>query len=164
MVRVWKTKWLLLCLRYDPLIVFRKKNHTAFIFIKMMSHDLLVQMPYWQLTPTTPIDIPQLALYLRDHPDRVSVDAILIGLFQGFKLVSSVFGFLRTTPTSFPLGKPTSWKSYSLVTLLAHSLLTHFKMFRYIRLGCPKKVHLRVDNHFKRRSRALEAHAAEHHG
>ena len=77
----------------------------------MMSHDLLVQMPYWQLTPTTPIDIPQLALYLHDHPDRASVDAILIGLFQGFKLVSSVFGFLRNTPTSFPLGKPTSWKS-----------------------------------------------------
>lgn len=57
------------------------------------------------LSPTTPINIPQLALYLHDHPDRASVDAVLIGLFQGFKLVSSVFRFLRNTPTSFPLGK-----------------------------------------------------------
>ena len=47
MVRVWKTKWLLFCLRYDPLMVFRRKNHITFIFIKTMSHDLLVQMAYW---------------------------------------------------------------------------------------------------------------------
>ena len=46
MVRVWKTKSLLFCLRYDPLIVFRRQNHITFIFIKMMSHDLLVQMAY----------------------------------------------------------------------------------------------------------------------
>ena len=44
MVRVWKTKSLLFCLRYDPLMVFWRQNHIAFIFIKMMSHDLLVQM------------------------------------------------------------------------------------------------------------------------
>ena len=46
MVRVWKTKSLLFCLRYDPLIVFRRQNHMTFIFIKTMSHDLLVQMAY----------------------------------------------------------------------------------------------------------------------
>ena len=34
MVRVWKTKSLLFCLRYDPLIVFRRQNHIIFIFIK----------------------------------------------------------------------------------------------------------------------------------
>ena len=47
MVRVWKTKSLLFCLRYDPLMVFWGQNHITFIFIKMMSHDLLVQMAYW---------------------------------------------------------------------------------------------------------------------
>ena len=31
---------------YDPLIVFWRQNHITFIFIKMMSHDLLVQMAY----------------------------------------------------------------------------------------------------------------------
>ena len=46
MVRVRKIKSLLYCLRYDPLIVFRQKNHITFIFIKTMSHDLLVQMAY----------------------------------------------------------------------------------------------------------------------
>ena len=34
MVWVWKTKSLLFCLRYDPLIVFRRQNHIIFIFIK----------------------------------------------------------------------------------------------------------------------------------
>ena len=52
MVRVWKTKSLLFCLRYDPLIVFRRQNHITFIFIKMMSHDLLVQMAYIQPSQT----------------------------------------------------------------------------------------------------------------
>ena len=46
MVRVWKTKSLLFCSRYDSLIVFRRQNHIAFIFIKTMSHNLLVQMAY----------------------------------------------------------------------------------------------------------------------
>ena len=41
-----KAKSLLFCLRYDPLIVFRRQNHIAFIFMKTMSHDLLVQMAY----------------------------------------------------------------------------------------------------------------------
>ena len=49
MVRVWKTKSLLFCLRYDPLIVFRRQNHITFIFIKMMSHNFLVQMAYWAI-------------------------------------------------------------------------------------------------------------------
>ena len=50
-VRVWKTKSLLpvFFLRYDPLIVFRGQNHITFIFIKTMSHDLLVQMAYCPL-------------------------------------------------------------------------------------------------------------------
>ena len=47
MVRVQETKSLLFCLRYDPLIVFQRQNHINLIFIKMMSHDLLVQMAYW---------------------------------------------------------------------------------------------------------------------
>ena len=47
MVRVWKTKSPLFCLRYDPLIVFWRQNHTTSIFTKMMSHDLLVQMAYF---------------------------------------------------------------------------------------------------------------------
>ena len=40
-----KLKSPLFCLRYDPLIVWTQ-NHITFIFIKMMSHDLLVQMAY----------------------------------------------------------------------------------------------------------------------
>ena len=46
MVQVWKTKSLLFCLRDDPLIVFWRQNHVTFIFIKTMSHDLLVQVAY----------------------------------------------------------------------------------------------------------------------
>ena len=53
MVRVWKTKSLLFCLRYDPLIVFRRQNHTTFIFLKTMSHELLVQMAYCNFPTTT---------------------------------------------------------------------------------------------------------------
>ena len=45
MVRIWKTKSLLLSFRYDQLIVVRRQNHVIFIFIKMMSHDFLVQWP-----------------------------------------------------------------------------------------------------------------------
>ena len=50
MVRVWKTKSLLFCLRYDPLMVFRRQNHITLIFIKTMSHDHLVQMARVLLT------------------------------------------------------------------------------------------------------------------
>ena len=39
-----------------------------------------------KLSPTTPIDLSQLALYLHDHPDRASVDAVLTGLSQGFTI------------------------------------------------------------------------------
>ena len=39
-----------------------------------------------KLSPTTPTDLPQLALYLHDHPDRASVDAVLTDLSQGFKI------------------------------------------------------------------------------
>ena len=34
------------CLRYDPLIVFRRQNRIAFNFTKTMSYDLLTQMAY----------------------------------------------------------------------------------------------------------------------
>ena len=44
MVQVWKTKSILFCLRYDPLSIFWRQSHITFIFIKTMSHDLLVQL------------------------------------------------------------------------------------------------------------------------
>ena len=46
MVRVLKTKSLLFCLRDHPLRVFPRQNHVTFIFIKTMSHHLLVQVAY----------------------------------------------------------------------------------------------------------------------
>ena len=46
MVWVWKTKSVLFCLGYDRLIVSWRQNQITFIFIKMMSHNLLVQMAY----------------------------------------------------------------------------------------------------------------------
>ena len=39
----------------DPLIVFRRQNHITFIFIKTMSHDLLVQMAYIVRRSTAPM-------------------------------------------------------------------------------------------------------------
>ena len=38
------------------------------------------------LSPPTPIDIPILTSSLHDHPDRVSLDFLLKGLSQGFKI------------------------------------------------------------------------------
>ena len=49
MVRVWKTKSPLTCLRDDSLTDFWRQNHVTFIFIKTMSHSLLVQVAYWQI-------------------------------------------------------------------------------------------------------------------
>ena len=40
MVRVWKTISLLFCLRYDPLILFRRQNHVTFIFMKTVTWPL----------------------------------------------------------------------------------------------------------------------------
>ena len=40
MVQVWKAKSLILCLRYDPQIHFRRWNHITFTFIKTMSRVL----------------------------------------------------------------------------------------------------------------------------
>ena len=36
------------CLRYDPLIIYRRQNHITFIFIKKQFHmtSLIVQMAY----------------------------------------------------------------------------------------------------------------------
>ena len=60
MVRVWNlTKSLFFCLRYDPLIVFWWQNHITLIFIKMMSHDLFVQMAYSQYLMTWGVDSPE---------------------------------------------------------------------------------------------------------
>ena len=39
-----------------------------------------------KLSPSTPINIPQLSSYLHDHPDRAHVDNLLTGLTQGFKI------------------------------------------------------------------------------
>ena len=39
-----------------------------------------------KLSPSTPINIPQLSSYLHDHPDRAHVDNLLTGLTQGFKM------------------------------------------------------------------------------
>ena len=44
-------KSLLFCLKYDPLIVFRRQNHITCIFIKTISHDLLAQLAYFIRTP-----------------------------------------------------------------------------------------------------------------
>ena len=84
MVRVWQTKSLLFCLRYDPLIVFRRQNHIIFIFIKTMTHDLLVQMAYcsserqhntidkpsvWQSVTTDSRQFRQLVTLVTSFPD-----------------------------------------------------------------------------------------------
>ena len=75
MARVWKTKSLL-SLKYDPLIVFRRQNHITFIFMKTMSHDLLVQMAYWsflcfsleaQISPAFQEMVPGRILHVFDH-------------------------------------------------------------------------------------------------
>ena len=39
-----------------------------------------------KLTPSTPINIPQLSSYLHDHPDRVRVDNLITGLTQGLRI------------------------------------------------------------------------------
>ena len=39
-----------------------------------------------KLSPSTPINIPLLSSYLRDHPDRALVDNLLTGLTQGFRI------------------------------------------------------------------------------
>ena len=45
-------KSLLFCLKYDPLIAFRRQNHITCIFIKTMSHDLLAKLAYFIGTPS----------------------------------------------------------------------------------------------------------------
>ena len=40
MVRVWKTKSVLVCLRYDPLTVLRRQDHLTLSFIKMITWPL----------------------------------------------------------------------------------------------------------------------------
>ena len=74
MVRVWKTKWLLFCLRYDPLIVFRRQNDINFIFIKTMSHDLLVQMFYCSKSSRQSLSILKIVSSNWKKKDNVSED------------------------------------------------------------------------------------------
>ena len=74
MVRVWKTRSLLFCLRYDPLIDFRRQNHVTFIFINSMSHDLLVQMAYNQSKAT------RNSIHLMNQSNR-SISICLLFLF-----------------------------------------------------------------------------------
>ena len=66
MVRVWKTKSLLLCLRDDPLIVFRRQNHVTFIFIKRMSHDVLVQVTYYMYKKTCKTNLATRRCWIED--------------------------------------------------------------------------------------------------
>ena len=40
MVRVWKTKSVLVCLRYDPQTVLRRQDHLTLSFIKMITWPL----------------------------------------------------------------------------------------------------------------------------
>ena len=71
MVLVWKTKSLLFCFRYDPLIVFPRQNHVTFIFLKMMSHDLLVQMAcsVWQFNWTQTCLIWCVTLFSKENSE-----------------------------------------------------------------------------------------------
>ena len=53
------------CLRDYPLIVFRRQIHVTFIFTKMMSNDLLVQVAY--LT-ANPIRLPVIKVHIQAFP------------------------------------------------------------------------------------------------
>ena len=46
-----------------PLIIFRRQNHITFIFIKTVSHDLLVQMAYKKLSRCKPPSESHIALW-----------------------------------------------------------------------------------------------------
>ena len=83
-VRVWKTKSLLFSLRYDPLIVFRRQNLKTFIFIKMMSHDLLVQMAYqwttdyiWCHLQSVPCNVDHSIFLIKNSMCNVSCEKAL---------------------------------------------------------------------------------------
>ena len=85
MVRVWKTRSLLFCLRYDPLIDFRRQNHVTFIFINSMSHDLLVQMAYNQSKAT------RNSIHLMNQSNR-SISICLLFLFCLCLFISRSYG------------------------------------------------------------------------
>ena len=72
MVQVLKNLITIILLKMGPLIVFKKKNHITFIFIKTMSPVLLVQMAYpeakyhkFSIKPPLPIKSPTLLLLRR---------------------------------------------------------------------------------------------------
>ena len=75
MARVWKTKSLLFCLRYDPLIVFWRQNHINFIFIKTMSHDLLVQIAFCSKSSRLRLSILKIASSNWKKKDNSSEEA-----------------------------------------------------------------------------------------
>ena len=98
MVRVWKTRSLLFCLRYDPLIDFRRQNHVTFIFINSMSHDLLVQMAYNQSKAT------RNSIHLMNQSNR-SISICLLFLFRLCVFISR------------------SYENHSIVGLKVHCLV-----------------------------------------
>ena len=95
MVRVWKPKSPLFCLRYDPLIVFRRQNHVTFIFIKTMSHDLLVQMACYGITTGSELYCMKLIVWNMNY-DRNTYSAscrYFQVIFLGLPLENRVFLF-----------------------------------------------------------------------
>ena len=66
---IFLIKSLLFCLRDDPLRVFPRQNHVISIFIKTMSHHLLVQVGYcdWLISACINIDPQDLCLLFIDR-------------------------------------------------------------------------------------------------
>ena len=119
-VRVWKTKSLLFFLRYDPLIAFRRQNHITFISIKMMSHDLLVQMAYFHTLSCT-ITIQTVSVALR----RLRLTCFLNALW----LRASLAGFNLSCFVPRPCVLPCCAVMFSLVSLLLNWLW--FRVFLF---------------------------------
>ena len=124
MVRVWKTRSLLFCLRYDPLIDFRRQNHVTFIFINSMSHDLLVQMAYNQSKAT------RNSIHLMNQSNR-SISICLLFLFCLCVFISR------------------SYENHSIVGLKVHCLVKWKKNCFVLKpILCLIKDHLKVEGFF----------------
>ena len=108
MVRVWKTKSLLFCLGYDPLIVFGRQNHITFIFIKTMSHDLLVQMAYnWFIVLEIRLHAKYLHFSELNMKTRKSlcVVSVTLVLYSAVCTAILVFYFCTTQPSATNKGQ-----------------------------------------------------------
>ena len=124
MVRVWKTRSLLFCLRYDPLIDFRRQNHVTFIFINSMSHDLLVQMAYNQSKAT------RNSIHLMNQSNR-SISICLLFLFCLCVFISR------------------SYENHSIVGLKVHCLVKWKKNCFVLKpILSHKRHHLKVEGFF----------------